>query len=62
VDNNLLFDVDNLMDAFYDNIDNHQTDQDGHEGNVPSFSDSTLQIRKSSCISKPIFKVEHNVD
>jgi hypothetical protein len=48
MDNKLLFDVDNLMDAFYDNIDNHQTDQDAHEGNVPSFSDSTLQIRKSN--------------
>jgi hypothetical protein len=41
MDNKLLFDVDNLMDAFYDNIDNHQTD--AHEGNVPSFTDSTLQ-------------------
>jgi hypothetical protein len=35
-----------IMDAFYNNIDNHQTDQDTHERNVPSFSDSTLQIRK----------------
>jgi len=62
MDNKLLFDVDNLMNAFYDNIVNHQMNQDAHEGNVPSFSDSTLQIRKSSRISKPYFKVKDNVD
>jgi hypothetical protein len=62
MDNKLLFDVDTLMDAFYNNIDNHQMDQDAHERNVSSFSDSTLQIRKSSRISKPIFKVKDNVD
>ncbi len=33
-----------------------------HEGNVPSFSDSTLQRRKSSRILKPYFKVKDNVD
>lgn len=62
MDNKLLSDVDNLMDAFYNNIHNHQMDQDANEGNVPSFSDSTLKIRKSSHISKPIFKVKDNVD
>jgi len=50
------------MDAFYNNIHNRQTDQNAHEGNVSSFSESTLQIRKSSRISKPIFKVKDNVD
>jgi hypothetical protein len=48
------------MDAFHDNIDNHQMDQDAREGNVPSFNDSTSQIRKSSCISKPTSKVKDN--
>ncbi len=62
MDNKLLFDVHNLMDAYYNNIDNRQTDQNAHEGNVLSFSESTLQIRKSSRISKPIFEVKDNVD
>jgi len=62
MDNKLLFDVHNLMDVFYNIIDNHQMDQNAHEGNVSSFSDSTLKIRKSSRISKPIFKVKDNVD
>jgi hypothetical protein len=48
------------MDEFYNDIDNHQMDQDAHEGNVPYFNDSTLQIRKSNYISKPTFKVKDN--
>ncbi len=49
MDNELLF-----------NVDNHQMHQDAHEGNVPSFNDLTLQIRKSSCISKATFKMKDN--
>jgi hypothetical protein len=37
-------------------VDKHQMHQDAHEGNVPSFNDLTLQIRKSSCIPNLLLK------